>query len=253
MTLSIRQIAPCILVIPKVGCKGGIRTEREDIDKFNDSNGETVIWKTTKIIADPEEHKESRKLRRDLKKKLLNVGLLTSIGIVVSHENLDKVKEVQLEIEEEIKEFNEYSEFVTMSLKMPVFHFTGDNEAAVSVVVDDLKDTLTQMKIAVENVDLKGIKNVVKRLKNYETVLPEDAAKRVIEAVESAKAQAKEFRKKLQKEGQALEEVRKTVDLNPINLARLALIDDSEDIEVDISELQGQDIVNRMENILDES
>ncbi|MCK5019266.1 MAG: hypothetical protein KAS32_19560 [Candidatus Peribacteraceae bacterium] len=253
MTVTVRQIAPCILVIPKVSCKGGITTEREDLDKFLDDSGETVIWKTTKVIADPDEHKDSRKLRRDLKKKLLNFGMLTSIGIVVSHENLDKVKEVAEDIQEEVVEFNSYSEYVTMSFRMPIFHFTGDNEAAVSVVIDDLKDTLSQMKTAVENVDLKGIKNVVKRLKNYETVLPEDAAKVVVEAVESAKAQAKEFRKKLNKEGQALEEVRKTVDLNPINLARLALIDDSEDIDVDISKLQGQNLANRMEGILDEN
>jgi hypothetical protein len=241
-----------MLISPKVSCLGGVNVEREVIDTQKDGKEETSIVKSTKTILDIDEFKESRQLRRQLKSKLLKLGFQTSIGIIVNQANIEKVGEIKKEIDNEIKEFNEYSEYIRMKLRMPIFHFTGDNEAAVSVVLDDLNETLGLMKEAVEAADFKAIRNVAKKLRNYDTILPEDAAQRVVEAVASAKKQAKKFRRRLEKEGDSLEQVQKDIDTSPIDIARLMLIDDSsEENEVDISALNQADTENRFSDMLE--
>ncbi len=212
-----------------------------------DGKEETTIWENKKIIADVDEFKESRQLRRLLKAKLLKLGFQTSIGIIVNQVNMDQVAEIKAEIDQEVKEFNEYSEFISMRLRMPIFHFTGDNEAAISVVLDDLNETLGVMKEAVNAADFKGIKRAVKKLRNFDTILPEDAAKRVVEAVASAKTQSKMLKRRLEKEGETLEKIQSEIDTSPIDIASLLLLDaDEPHISADITAINNAQVEDRL-------
>ena len=108
MTLDVRKVAPCMLISPKVSCLGGVKVERTPIDETAVGKEKTTVWESKKVIADIDEFKESRQLRRQLKAKLLKLGFQTSIGIIVNSSKLEQVKEIQAEMEQEVKEFNEY-------------------------------------------------------------------------------------------------------------------------------------------------
>ncbi len=189
-------------------------------------------------------------VKEDLKNKEDEIKELLGSRI----EQLDgKISDFDEEITKEIEEFNSYSEYVEMRLRMPIFHFTGDNEAAISVVLDDLNETLGIMKEAVETADFKGIKRAVKRLKNFDSVLPEDAAQKVVEAVASAKIQAKELKRRLVKEGETLEKVQADIDTSPIDIARLMLLDDDTDgISVDMTAVNNAEVEDRFADMMDE-
>ena len=222
----IGAIEPCYLLVVRCSPRGGLRYERSAVEVAYTPEGEEVSeWDTTRTVADADERREASRLAGDIKRRLERLGRHTEFGVLIRLDRRDEVRETLDQARFEAEEFNKRSTHTWVGLRVVQAQVRGENEDVLRGLVDDLRGNLRRLGDAVSSADVKSIRDIARRLRGYDELLPNVQASALQTAIESARQQATEARRLLEEEGEKLASVQARMDSSPIDVARFALLD----------------------------
>jgi len=250
MGITAKDIKPCYLVNYRCSVHGGIKYKRGKEDVEREGQAETATWETVRYMDDKEEYKAATSIRAKCKREIENLGVPSVLGVILEKERLDDLESLVADWQDQVDTFNAGSQFSNLRFVVVRFEVTGENEVALESMLSDMRDTLDELRSAVESADYKGIREVVQRMKGYVSVLPDNAAASVAKAIEDARVQARQIRRALVKKGEQLEEVQTQVNTYTIDMARFALLDtESPESDDDAGAEDGDDIAAAMAGV----
>jgi hypothetical protein len=230
MPTRTEDLKNCFLVAFKASVHGGLSYKHSDSKVETDGRREDSEWKTNKTIDDKEERNNSVALAGRIKRAVDRLGRPNELGTIVPAENEGKLDEVIEKCREDVRAFNAVSAFTNLRFTALKFYISGENEAALDDMLQDLRDTLGDLKDAIKSADFKNIRAVVAKLKGFDAVLPESAADYLQRAMADARKQATVARKALEERGKDLEEVQREMDSSTVDFARFAVMEPGDEL-----------------------
>jgi len=254
MPLETKDLKACYLIGYKVSVHGGIHYEHSGEEKSTNGTAEFASWQTDKEVNDAAEYKRAQALRNKAKRYLNKLGVSNELGVVVPVENLQQIKDTYRSLSVEVDRFNVEAIFSSIRFRVLRFKIEGENEVALQDMLADMRSNLVDLKAAVKKADVKGIRDVIQRMKGMEMVLPDSAADFVQRAVDDARAQATEMRKALEERKEDLEVVQRRISTSSVDFARFALMEPGSDLlDVDtelVQRMVERDALNRGAGVL---
>jgi len=227
-----RRFKPCKLVMFYAH---GHRTNDYQITdreaEVHEDGTEVSRWRTTKTILDPDNSKKAATLRARFIKEVCTLGVQYGQEklVFVDFEKSDDLDLLKARWKTQVAEFNAQSQIVKINFgTLPPLDLTGSNEYLLGNLLDEMKDTMGQMKAALEAADYKSVREVVSRLRGFVTLVPDREANLIADAIADARKQARMMSSMLEKKGKAIEEVQKMISTSTVDLAFAAyLVDDA--------------------------
>ena len=202
---------------------------------------EVSSWRTTKIVQDPENTKKAAALRATFINRVCGLGAQYGSEklVFVDFERRDDLEMLQAEWKDKVKEFNAQSPIVKVDFFcLPPLDLTGSNEYMLGKLLDEMRDTMLEMKEALQAADYKKVRNVVVKLKGFTSLVPDEACAAITDAIADARKQAKMMKRELEKRGTAIEEVQAMINTSTVDLAAaVTLLDDEPEIETEGAEV----------------
>jgi len=240
MPLTTQDLKACFLVGYKVSVHGGIHYSHRDEEKWEEGSAEHARWQTEKEIKDADEYKKAQALRNKAKRYLRKLGVPSELGVMVPVEDEDEITKVYRKLQVEVDKFNINAQHSEIRFRVLKFKIEGENELVLQDMLQDMRRNLVDLKRVVKKADVKGIRDVVARMKGMEMVLPDSAAEYVERAVADARAQAIEMRKALEERNEDLADVQRRISTDSVDFARFALMEPGSDlVDVDNEFVQG--------------
>jgi hypothetical protein len=194
-----------------------------------DDGTEVSRWKTTKTIPDPENAKKAASLRAKFIKDVCKLGVQYGQEklVFIDFEKSDDLDLLKTQWAQTVQEFNAQSPIVKVRFgTLPALDLTGPNEYLLGNLVDEMKDTLGEMKQALENADYKGVREVVGRLKGFISLVPDNQATVIASAIQDARKQARSMKSMLLKKGKTIQDVQALISTSTVDLAVAACLGD---------------------------
>lgn len=194
-----------------------------------DNGTEVSRWKTTKTIPDPENAKKAASLRAKFIKDVCKLGVQYGQEklVFIDFERSDDLDVLKAQWAQVVADFNAQSPIVKIRFgTLPALDLTGPNEYLLGNLVEEMKDTMGEMKLALENADYKGIREVVGRLKGFISLVPDNQATVIVSAIQDARKQARSMKALLTKKGKTIQEVQAMISTSTVDLAVAACLGD---------------------------
>jgi len=237
----ILELPPSFIVIQEVKVKGDISYRRleEESSSSEDADG-TTITKTTKkietVVCDPEEYEKAMVLSGQFRAALRKLGQVLQSGVVIvptaKEEELDKLIS---DTQGEALLYNRQAKHHYIRTAMLKSLITGDAEAASRGIAYKLQETMAELRLALEQCDVKRIRSIADSAKTLTRIIPAREANTLSAALASAKQTAKWIRDELEEKGKQIEAVRMEVakaSFGPIDAARASFLELSGPLEL---------------------
>jgi hypothetical protein len=195
-------------------------TDREY--EVQEDGSEVSKWRTTKVVLDPVNSKRAMSLRSKFISEVCKLGAQYGSEklVFVDFEREDDLMALKTRWAEEVKAFNLQSPVVKVNFGvLPPLDLTGSNEYLLGNLLDEMQDTMGQMKSALENADYKGVRDVVGRLKGFVSLVPDKQATLIVSAIADARKQARMMTAMLEKKGKTIREVQDMISTSTVDLA----------------------------------
>lgn len=233
MPIKSSELRECYLVAARISVRGGIKYSHANEQTETEGSKEIAQWETTRRVDDKEEYSRAQSIRNRYNRAVRGLGVESPIGIIVPMDREDLIEDLDRQWSETVDEFNRAARYSTIRMDLEKFEIKGENMRAMENMLGSMRETLGDLKDAINSADYEEIRDVVKRMRGWVSVLPDEQASSVQKAIDDARTQAREIRKALVKKGEQIEEVKRTVSVASVDLARFALLDDAPDVDPD--------------------
>lgn len=195
---------------------------------------EITRWETTRTIADKKEHEQATKIRNKIRALITSVCSDSNFGLLCSVANEDELDAAYAEGCVMRDAFNETSQFTRIDFYM-LKGLIPETAMSKLSLTSELRGLIDQMIAGIKSGDVAAIRDAANQAKQLEQMLDEEAVAKMMQAVEEARAAAREIVKRekggekteaigqeLAKKSKSLESARKTFDLDEGVLAQIA-------------------------------
>lgn len=223
--MSTITLKPGLLVSLHTRMEGGVRYTRVDLDADKAAEGESVErWETTKVVEDPAEHETATKVRGKCGSIIRSVCTHSAFGLLCAADKENALDEAIREARERADLFNASAKTVHISVYVLKGRIAESDQEAARAISSELQELMTELKLGVDSANVERIREAASKAKKIGAMLDADAGRKVSEAVEEARAVAREMVKKLVA-GEEVADYLKTVKLTAIDEARGAFLD----------------------------
>lgn len=229
MSIKSSEMRECFLVAAKISVRGGIKYSHANEQTETEGSKETAKWETTRRLDDKAEYAKAQSIRNRFNRAVRGLGVDSPIGIIVPMDRDDLIQDMDQEWSALVSDFNLGSRFSTIRMDLEKFEIKGENMRAMENVLGSMRETLSDLRDALEAADYDEVRDVVKRMRGYISVLPDQEAATMQLAIDDARTQAREIRKALVRKGEQIEDVKRTISVATVDLARFALLDEEGD------------------------
>ena len=231
-------LRPSVLVRFITRLAGGVTYIRRDLSDNLDGNTETKTWETTRVVEDTEEHARASRVRSALYQQVRKVCADTVIGLICQRESEAKLDEALAKCDEMAREFNSTAKTCRLACIGVKFNVEASNEAAAKAIAGQIQDMLVELKAALAAADVQKIREVLASARGLETTLPTSDGEALGAAVKAARVAARTIKREVEKKQRDIEEVKREIDLAPVEAARAFFLDLSEDKPTEAVPLQ---------------
>jgi len=219
-----------ILVTQEVSNPGDV-TYRSLGHEQTDLEGSEVrtvqtVKTSQKIVKNPEEQDKARKLAGTIRGSLRGLGRVLLSGVVlVPKEDEEELDKMLADARKEASDFNSAARhhFVRVStLKIPLLSQDADVAKELTFTI---QQSLGELRDALDKCDVKRIRNVAAQMKSLSRVLPDAEGSAVNRAVVNARSLATWANEELTKKKRSIEEVRRDLDLSPVDEIRMQFLE----------------------------
>jgi hypothetical protein len=220
-------LKPGYLVSLSVRSSGGVRYERQDLDKTEDEEGKTRVtkWETTKIVADPAEHEAAGKLRSKCRNMISRVCARSAFGLLCPTDKVNALDDAIAEARGMVTAFNGKAKASQLSVYVLKGKIAETDQEAAEAIADELKGLLGEMRNGILMQDVDAIRDAATTALQMGKMLDEQTTRKIGAAVEEARNIASEIRRRLAEEADTVAGYVQEVKLINLSESRFAFLD----------------------------
>lgn len=225
MTASnISTLRPGLLVSLKTSIRGNVSYKTRDLEserEIGDGDSTRAKWETERTVKNRAELNRATKARGEARHAIASICSRTSFGLLCPETWSKSLQDGITKARAIATEFNKTARVTELQIYVIVGRVAQDDVEAVRAINSEVRDLMKEMAVGIKELDVKRVRDAAMRAKSIGAMLTPEAAERIKDAVEVARASARQIVK-------AGEEASKAVDkeaMRKINQARTAFLD----------------------------
>jgi hypothetical protein len=222
---------PSVLVGASITRQGNVRYEREDLGTETPDGIEIKSWKTTKTTEMLDEYKRSEAVASECRRMLRAACYPTAVGLICPMDQRDRLDAAIAAIKDKIRQANGEFQLARLGCTFVQATIATDDQEAATAIARELSGFMQELTAALESCDVKKIRGTVASMKGIEQLLPGTASQTLQTAIQTARRAASTIAREVERKGRAIDEVRREIDLAPIDVARILFVE-VEEIQV---------------------
>lgn len=228
--INTSTLRPGLLVGLSTSLTGNVkyRTQILEEEHLTESGAEAARWETERTIADPAEHEAAKKVRSAARNDIVRTCAVSAFGLLCPENKVADLEAGLASARRRVDAFNATATLTRISVNVLTGRIASDDVEAVKAINSEVRDLLSQMERGIQKVDVQAIRDAADKAKSLGAMLAPDAASRVQEAIDVARAEAK----RLVKAGETAATEIDQAALRKINESRIAFLDFDEGQEV---------------------
>jgi hypothetical protein len=219
------SLKPSLLVAVQISRVGGVTYARGAASEESGDNYEKKTWETTKEIPNVAEFKTAEAAAAECRRLISAICYRTSFGLLCSKDREKELTEAVKVVKAKIADVNSALQTVRLTASVIRAEISSSDQEAAQAVVQEIGGFLAELTSAVEACDVKKIRQTVGAVKGIESLLPEIQSQSLRSAIAAAKKAASTIVKEVQKKERTIDEVRRELDLSPIDAARMMFVE----------------------------
>ena len=193
--LKTSTLRPGILVSLKTSITGNISYESRVIEPehVTDAGTELAVWETSRTIADRAEMEAAKKARYDACLPIRQVCIQSAFGLLCPEARADELASAVAEAHKAGAAFNAGAKLTRLGVFVLCGRVNPDDMEAIRSINSEVRELLGAMEAGVSNLDAGAVRAAASRVKSLGEMLAPDAAEKVKDAVEVARAAARKI------------------------------------------------------------
>lgn len=287
-TMVIRNILPGILVTTHCRMRGGRSTKRSNVEEHRGPNGEKIeTWDSQRIVEDEDELKAADALRQKIVRAVKTLAVETAVGLIVPAYRKQELAKALSFGHSRADAFNKDSQTLDIVFRYGLYNIEGNNSGAVAAVTEQLGDILDRVNQAaladdaailqhatpkqlgdyktaqavlskaskdermmiVANVRANLARKAIGEVKNFSTLLPEEAGLAVTDMVSTLRKTASSWIKGAKEGDEAYTVALNSFDADGVSSMQAALVqaavlaDEKAQLDTETAALTGGELV----------
>lgn len=205
--LTTNTLRPGLLVSLKTTISGNVRYDRQTVESEHiiESGAAKSAWETTRIINDPEEHERAIKARGKARTAVTSICAQSSFGLLCPESAESDLEKAVAEARRIADEFNATATLSRIGVYVITGRVARDDVEAVRAINSEVRQLLADMETGIRNLDVKTIRDAANKSRELGAMLTPEAAAKVQEAIETARATARRIVKAGEQAGQEID------------------------------------------------
>lgn len=238
---EVRTLRPGILVSLKTRVEGGVTYQKRDIEYAHtvDDGSQVSRWETAKIVEDPEENQQGRKVANDARYLVAKLCVRSDHGLLCLDDNAAELSAAIEAARQLCNAFNATATTTRVSVNAICGRVVADDVVATRAIFSETEKFMTAMTEGLQELNVDKVREACRRALDVGRMLAPEANATVAAAVNTARAQARKI-------VAAGEQVAIEIDqnaLDTIGAARSAFLDfDTPEIDVEAAAPVGRAI-----------
>lgn len=234
-----RYINPGYLIVGSVQLRGC--TTYRTSDRAEKTRGDELIgdWETHKRVSSITEHRAVLNEHRRILGRVEKLGTsVAGMGVIVPLARGQEMELTLREVDAEIAAYNEGAKHTSLAANFIVFEVSQSNDRVAYALYRKVAGMLDDINAAVESGSIKNLREVLRRAKGIDVVLPEGVGQAVSAVLEQAREAAKAAVKAAKKldEAAATATIKEILGGVPIDAVRAGVIETVETIGKAVSD-----------------
>lgn len=228
------KLPPSIVVCGSVEVLGKVRYRR--LDEQSKVLGEQgsirikeVIKTSKKVIENVDEYETAQKLAGELRYAVRKLAQATILGPVCPPDKEPALDAVITDARVRARAFNEVAVSHMIRVAYVKATISSDDESAAREFTYDFQQYLGDMKVALEALDVKQIRNVAAQMqstiKGLSAMIPAQERSILQKAVDNARAQARMIVEEVGAKGRTIESVKEELETSAVDAARMTFLE----------------------------
>lgn len=229
--MQVSTLRPGLLVSLKTSIVGNATYSRETLeaDHLTEDGAKRARWETERVITDPVERELAIQVRTKCRILVCKPCSFSSFGLLCPEDSQDDLNEAIRQAQAIAAEFNSTAKLTRVSVYVIAGRIAADDLEAVKAINSEVRGLMDDMKIGIEKLDVKAVRDAANKAKSIGgRLMSPTAAERIKVAVEAARECAKQIVK-------AGEETSLAIDrsvIRKIAESRTAFLDLEDAVEV---------------------
>jgi hypothetical protein len=229
--LKTSTLRPGLLVSLKTSVTGNVSYNKRDIDNGTEQADGALraVWETERIISDPDEFEAANAVRSRVRAMITGVCSNSAFGLLCPKNRADDLTRVIAQARAEADTFNAKAKLTQVNFYLMAGEIARDDVEAVRAINSEVRDLMATIEEGLRNLDPQTVRTACKKARNLGAMLSEDAAAKVQDVIDTARAAARKI-------AAAGEQSAVEIDLQAIQAIHTARTDfldlDSEEKEV---------------------
>lgn len=185
-------LRPGLLVSLKTSVVGNVAYAKETLEPthLTEDGKSKARWETLRTITDPVEHEAALKARNKAAGIIRGICTNSAFGLLCPEADADKLAAAMVEARKLADAFNATAALSRVHLYIITGRVAPDDVEAIKAINSEVRDLLADMKVGIEKLDVKAVREAASRAKEIGAMLSADAQARVQIAVDTARAAA---------------------------------------------------------------
>jgi hypothetical protein len=229
-TMTTAMIRPGILVSLKSTVAGGVEYQRTDLaSEALDTGAHRAKWETTKVVQDPAEHERATKARAKALQGIRAICSPTTFGLLCPLSRERELDEAVRAARAIVSAHNATAVATFVSVYCLKGQIASTDEEAARAIGSEVAALIGSMSGAIDRLDAEAIRDAADKARTMSTMLNDEQAEKVSEAIKQARSAARAIVKRIEKDGEAAAIVLADIQRGAIEKARIAFLDMSDE------------------------
>lgn len=191
------------------GCTSYRQHDREEELKGRRLEGE---WRTEKEVIDVDEQAEVSTTARRIRATIRKLGYQTLAGTFVPEEKGDELNDAIRDADVAIRQYNADANYTRIDGRFLVFRIEPSDVRAAGSILGQVRDTLEEVKRAVDAADPKAIRRALGSVRRIDTMLADEQSEQLQAAFDDARRAARQLTKAAKEQDDELKELASEVE-----------------------------------------
>ena len=188
-------LRPGLLVSMKTKVVGNVSYRKKDIERPHaiETGAQRAKWETVRTIADPAEHERAIKTRSKIRAIVTGVCARSDFGLLCPQSKEAELEKAFAEARKVASEFNETSNISKVEFFVMTGRVAQDDVNAIKAIRSEVSDLIGEMTEGLKKLDVKAVREAANRARGVATMLSDEAANKVSDAIAKARAAARKL------------------------------------------------------------
>lgn len=192
---DISTLRPGLMVVLKTSITGNVSYDKNDLGETPDQDGGVIThWETKRKVVDPEEHKESTKVRAEARRKIMSQCVQSGgFGLLCPEHREADLRAAMKDAQRIVDNFNDTARVSNVRINILIGRIAPNDAEAIRAITGELGDLMATMESGLANFDVDAVREAASRAKRMSQMVEPAAQAKVQATIDMAREAAKKI------------------------------------------------------------